>query len=165
MWPKRLPYFLRFFLYLTLIICNVKIKRIWPYAKIRKLIKILWILGEYNSRDVLKHVTLYKSWTSDKGEKVKLTSISSVKLESRFLASSESTLNRNRISSATEFADVTGTMLLSLGGGGKLDSSSKAGAEGLDTADPPPSTPLLTDGVFSESLHSSSSPEKILKIN
>ena len=31
MWSKRLPYFLRFFLYLPLIIFNVKIKRIWPY--------------------------------------------------------------------------------------------------------------------------------------
>ena len=46
MWPRRLPYFLRF-LYLPLIIFNVKIKRIWPNAKITKGIKILWILGLY----------------------------------------------------------------------------------------------------------------------
>lgn len=46
----------------------------------------------------------------------------------------------------------------SLGGGGRLDSSSVAGATGLETADPPPpSTPLPTEGAFSESLHSSSS--------
>ena len=70
---------------------------------------------------------------------------------------SESTLRRNLISSSL-IEDDAG---LSLGGGGKLESSSTGGATGLDTADPPapPSTPLLTDGVFSESLHSSSSPE------
>ena len=49
-----------FFLYLPLIIFNVKIKKIWPYAKITKWIKILWILGQYNSRHVIKHVTLYR---------------------------------------------------------------------------------------------------------
>ena len=32
---------------------NVKIKRVWPYAKIKKLIKILWIMGQYKSRHVL----------------------------------------------------------------------------------------------------------------
>ena len=46
------------FLYLPLIIFNVKIKRIWPNAKITKWIKILWILGQYNIRHVFKHVTL-----------------------------------------------------------------------------------------------------------
>lgn len=65
------------------------------------------------------------------------------------------------MSSATEFGVITGKTELSLGGGGKLNSSSTAGAEGLETAEPPPSTPLLTDGVFSESLHSSSSPKKV----
>lgn len=85
--------------------------------------------------------------------------MSSVRLTRRFLVSSESTLKRSLISSLVEelVEDDAG---LSLGGGGKLESSSTTGgAIGLDTADPPPSTPLLTDGVFSESLHSSSSPE------
>lgn len=80
--------------------------------------------------------------------------MSSVRLTRRFLVSSESTLRRTLMSSLL-LEDVG----LSLGGG-RLDSSSTIdGAIGLDTADPPPSTPLLTDGVFSESLHSSSSPE------
>lgn len=85
------------------------------------------------------------------------TSMSSVRLVRRF-RSSVNTLRRSLRSSLTEelTEDNVG---LSLGGGGTLDSSSTAGATGLDTADPPPSTPLLTDGVFSESLHSSSSPE------
>lgn len=85
--------------------------------------------------------------------------MSSVRLTRRFLVSSESTLRRSLISSlAEELVEDDGG--LSLGGGGKLESSSTTGgAIGLDTADPPPSTPLLTDGVFSESLHSSSSPE------
>lgn len=84
--------------------------------------------------------------------------MSSVRLASRFLASSDSTLRRNLMSSlAVLIEDDAG---LSLGGGGKLESSSTTGATGLETADPPPSTPLLTDGVFSESLHSSSSPVK-----
>lgn len=45
----------------------------------------------------------------------------------------------------------------------ELDSSSVAVVPGLGKLEPPPSTPLFTDGVFSESLHSSSSPEKIKK--
>ena len=55
------------------------------------------------------------------------------------------------------FGNAT-AVFVSLGSGGWFESSSTAGAAGLDTAEPPPSTPLLTDGVFSESLHSSSSP-------
>lgn len=85
--------------------------------------------------------------------------MSSVRLTRCFLVSSERTLKRSLMSSLVEelVEDDAG---LSLGGGGKLESSSTTGgAIGLDTADPPPSTPLLTDGVFSESLHSSSSPE------
>ena len=50
---------LTYILNLPLIILNVKIKRIWPNAKIKKWIKILWILGQYNSRHVFKHVTLH----------------------------------------------------------------------------------------------------------
>ena len=85
-----------------------------------------------------------------------------MRLASRFRASSERTLSLNLISSAAEFAITTDEEGgFSLGGGGKLDSSSTIGAIGLETADPPPSTPLLTEGVFSESLHSSSSPETV----
>lgn len=83
--------------------------------------------------------------------------MSSVRLARRFLVSSESTLRRSLMSSLAQEL-VEDDVGLSRGGGGKLESSSTTGATGLDTADPPPSTPLLTDGVFSESLHSSSSP-------
>ena len=62
-------YFLRFFLYLPLIsIINVKIKRVWPSTKITKWIKILWIVGQCNSRHVLNHVisynpnNIYRAW-------------------------------------------------------------------------------------------------------
>ena len=54
-----LTFYVFFFLYLPLIIFNMKIKRIWPNAKITKLIKILWMLGQYDSRHVFKHVTLH----------------------------------------------------------------------------------------------------------
>lgn len=74
-----------------------------------------------------------------------------------------STLNRCFMSSAAELNTILfeeEEEAFSLGGGGKLESSSTFVAPtGLDTAEPPPSTPLLTDGVFSESLQSSSSPE------
>jgi len=91
--------------------------------------------------------------------KFQRASISSVRLARRFLVSSDSALRRSLMSSLAEEL-VEEDAGLSLGGGGKLESSSiTGGATGLDTADPPPSTPLLTDGVFSESLHSSSSPE------
>lgn len=88
------------------------------------------------------------------------SSRSTARLLRRLRASSESAFKRKRKSSAVvalwrfciEWLDE-----FSLGGGGRLGSSSAGVGVGLETVEPP-STPLLTEGVLSESLHSSSSP-------
>lgn len=82
--------------------------------------------------------------------------MSFVKLTSLFLVSSDNTLSRNLMSSGDEVGIITDGFELIRD---RAESSSTVDVTGLETADPPPSTPLLTDGVFSESLHSSSSPE------
>ena len=78
---------------------------------------------------------------------------------SRFLASSGRAAAALSLSLMSSDARLAATTWLSRGGGGRPTSSSSASwPVGLETAEPPPSRPLLTDGVFSESLHSSSSP-------
>lgn len=85
--------------------------------------------------------------------------MSFVKLTSLFLVSSDSTLRRNLMSSGEEVGIITDGWFEFIRDS-NAESSSTVDVTGLETADPTPSTPLLTDGVFSESLHSSSSPGK-----